>query len=596
MTNNETKETKEEEKIVIINPGCSNKCVFCFNNPEDRRSGEELRKQELKIAKDLIEYIKDCCANLTISGNDPLEYTKLIPMVRHMKKIGFSHIMLCTHGRVQENDTIMEELVGAGITSFRIPIYGSNSEMHDSVTRSRGSFEETIRGIKSIKNIKKQAGLNLLTAVVNQNKNDILNILKLALSFKLDTFQFDMPYLYPSVKDLSYHVPYRDLGRYLKRVMEYISENNVTNVQFNDIPSCVFGFDNKLVVMPKHFKELKKWKIKPKICKDCIVSSKCNGFYANDITKYGIGDIKPITSVKNNAVKYGSVIIIPGCSNKCVFCAAEPVYSEETIKTNEDKICKSLLYFKKTGVNNINISGNDPIEYSKIAQLVRHIKKLGFWDITIATHARNLSAYNFAKEIIEAGANSFTIPLYGSNEKIHESVTMSRGSFRETLRAIGNLKSLGAKVYISSMILNENKEDLIGLVKFFDTLGVDGCSITVSYITKKSCPSHIPIKEMGAYVRPLYLYSVENKADVSFIDFPYCVIGLIDDRIINTTKPYNQGYYQPLKSRRVKINLPIYREKTKLDMCKDCKANHICDGFYANDIKQFGVGDLKPLI
>jgi len=581
--------------IIFIGRECSNKCVFCQNTSSTELPAMELKRQEIRAYKNLLDYGKKGYSGLTITGNDPIEYKKLIPMVEYMKKLGFSDIMLCTHGRVAGDNKIIEKLVDAGITSFRIPLYGSNARIHDSVTRSKGSFEAAINGIKSIRKMKKQAGLNIITAIVNQNKEDVPNILKLALTFKPDNLQFDTPYLYPSVKDMSYHVPYRDLGRYLERVMEYISENSITNVQFNDIPSCVFGFDNKLVVMPKYFAELKKWKIKPKMCGDCMVSYKCNGFYANDISKYGIGGIKPITSNKPDTEKYGSIIIIPGCRNKCVFCTKKSAYSTRKIETNEKKIYKSLLYFKKIGVSRINISGNDPIEYSKITQLIGHIKKLGFEDITIATHARNLSSYNFAREIIGAGANAFTIPIYGPNEKIHESVTMSKGSFQEAVKAIRNLKSLGAKVYISSMILNQNKENLIELIEFFGKLKVDGCSITVSYMIKDDC-SHIPIKDIGKYVRPLYLYSAENKIDVSFIDFPYCVIGSINDSIINTIIPYDRGYCQPSKKRRAKINLPLYRVKTKIGMCEICKARDICGGFYADDIKKYGTGNLKPII
>lgn len=580
---------------IVIGAGCVNRCSFCDFLPNYRPLGINLKKEEVRILKDLLSFRKKGYSDLDISGSDPIEYTKIVPLVRYIRKLGFVNIRLSTHGRRLADKNFAREIIKAGVNIFRIPVYGSNAKIHDSITQAEGSFDEAINGIKSIKNMKKQVGLNIITAIVNKNKEDALNILKLALKLKPDNFQFDTPYLYPSVKDMSYHVPYRDLGRYLERVMEYISENRITNVQFNDIPSCVFGFDNKLVVMPKYFAELKKWKIKPKMCEDCIVSYKCNGFYANDISKYGIGGINPITSNKPDTEKYGSIIIIPGCRNKCVFCTKKSSYSTRKIETNEKKIYKSLLYFKKIGVSRINISGNDPIEYSKITQLVGHIKKLGFEDITIATHARNLSSYNFAREIIGAGANAFTIPLYGSNEKIHESVTMSKGSFQEAVKAIRNLKSLGAKVYISSMILKQNKENLIELIEFFGKLKVDGCSITVSYMIKDDC-SHIPIKDIGRYVMPLYIYSAENKIDISFIDFPYCVIGSINDNIINTIKPYNRGYCQPSKKRRAEINLPLYRVKTKIGMCELCKARDICGGFYADDIKKYGTGNLKPII
>lgn len=280
--------------IIFIGQECSNRCVFCQNTFNKQLSAGELRRQEAKACKDLEDYQNEGCSSITITGSDPLGYKKLIPMVEYIKKLGFSDIILCTHGRVAQDDKIMEKLADAGISSFRIPLYGSNAKIHDSVTRSNGSFEETIKGIKSIKNIKKQVRLTIITAILNQNKDDIPRILKLAFSFKPDNFQFDTIYLYPSVRDISSYVPYRDLGRHIKRAADYAYENNIKNIQFNDIPYCVFGFDSELVVMPKHFAELKKWKIKPEICNQCKLKGECDGFYFNDIKRFGTGGLKPI--------------------------------------------------------------------------------------------------------------------------------------------------------------------------------------------------------------------------------------------------------------------------------------------------------------
>lgn len=42
-------------------------------------------------------------------------------------------------------------------------------------------------------------------------------------------------------------------------------------------------------------------------------------------------------------------------------------------------------------------------------------------------------------------------------------------------------------------------------------------------------------------------------------------------------------------------DIPVYRIKIKLKICKKCFCNSVCDGFLKRDIEKFGIGDLKPI-
>ena len=224
---------------IIIDPGCSNNCVFCGHI--NKKPDQEIRKQEIGIAKDLINYRKQGYSKIEISGGDPIEYDKIVSLVRYIKKIGFNDILLNTHGKMLSDQSLAKELVSSGITLFRIPIYGSKAKIHDSVTQAEGSFDETIEGIKNITKINLSARLMLHTLVLQQNKEDIFNIFKLALKLKMNHFTISVACV--ADNDYSYYVPYKDLKPYLKDLIKYIFDNDIKNVNFSDIPHCVFGFD-----------------------------------------------------------------------------------------------------------------------------------------------------------------------------------------------------------------------------------------------------------------------------------------------------------------------------------------------------------------
>jgi len=284
----------KKDKLAIISVGakCSNKCVFCKKTYDPPTSEKELKRQEIQIYKNLIVYREKGYKSISITGSDPLEYEKLIPLIRYIKRIGFGHIMLCTHGRIQKESKLMEQLADAGVTIFRIPIYGTNAQTHESVTQVKGSFEEALNGIKSIIRLKK-AKLRIVALVVQQNKGDLLKIAKFGLGFNPELFEIDVVHLYPDVKDKSFCVSYKDLWKYLKELVDYKLKMKTNNIRFNDIPYCIFGANYDFVNMPLNpFREKPKGKLE--VCNNCKVSYKCDGFFMNDIKKYGMGGLKPI--------------------------------------------------------------------------------------------------------------------------------------------------------------------------------------------------------------------------------------------------------------------------------------------------------------
>ncbi len=295
---------------VIFNPGCSNNCIFCGDNP--RRTDKEIRKQEVGIYKDILGYRRNGFTKLEISGGDPLEYAKLPAFVRYARQIGFKDVTLATHGRGLSNKQLARELIEAGIDTFRIPLYGSNAEIHESITKAKRSFEESVGGIKNIKKMKPSVGLMIHTLVLQQNKEDLLNIFKLALGLKMDKFCISVLCI-AADGYYNFYVPYKSLRQYIAGLIGYTADKNIGNVYFNDIPYCIFGFDNRQVVMttppdlgnhnqpPADFRsEIRnlpryRLKTKAKICESCSLSYKCEGFYLNDVKKFGTGSLKPVT-------------------------------------------------------------------------------------------------------------------------------------------------------------------------------------------------------------------------------------------------------------------------------------------------------------
>jgi len=297
--------------------------------------------------------------------------------------------------------------------------------------------------------------------------------------------------------------------------------------------------------------------------------------------------------------EWGAVILIPGCKNHCLFCQKIPQSDLLELKKQEINVAKNLTDLKSQGVQGIDISGNDPIEYDKIVSLVKYIKDSGFDNIQISTHGRNLSEPKILNGIINSPLNKLRIPLYGSKPKTHDMVTQSAGSFSETLKGIKGIleKTKAVKIQVSFLITKQNKNDIINFVKLMQRLKITDYYLSVPFIKNDDYSYYIPLKSLGKYVKPAFNYAHKNLFPIKFMEIPFCVFGEFNENINNNILPPNMGEHcQPRKKFKSKIkDMPSYRLKKKLSICKKCRCFDFCDGFLVNDINRYGIGNLEPI-
>jgi MoaA/NifB/PqqE/SkfB family radical SAM enzyme len=165
------------------------------------------------------------------------------------------------------------------------------------------------------------------------------------------------------------------------------------------------------------------------------------------------------------------------------------------------------------------------------------------------------------------------------------------------LAGLRKAAAYGINIQVSCLIMQQNKEDLIGIIELVRSLGITDFYFSIPCIAKKDIPYYIPLKNLGKYVKLAYNYSNKIGYPVTFMEIPFCVFEAYDDNIKNSCRPPNLGKYcQPPPQFRSKVkNMPSYRIKEKTKICQECLCNKICDGFFKNDIKKFGLGDLSPI-
>ena len=108
--------------------------------------------------------------------------------------------------------------------------------------------------------------------------------------------------------------------------------------------------------------------------------------------------------------KWGGIIISPKCQNECLFCRPNHILNLEDLHIQEQNAAKNLIHLRKKGINKLEISGGDPVEYDKIADLVKYAHKIGFNEIMLSTHGRDLKNERFVQNLVKAGITKFRVP------------------------------------------------------------------------------------------------------------------------------------------------------------------------------------------
>lgn len=312
---------KEESKYntevcsILLKSYCSNHCIFCRPLGEDsRKTLEQVAQMEKEIYSDIEKFREIGYERIEVSGGDPVDYDKLPELIAAIRKKGFKWVRISTHGVRFANNNFLNKLLKHKIDVFRIPLYGATADIHDSVTRIKGSFDKTVLGIKNIKEKSKDSKLLLISLVLKQNMKDLTQIFDLIHDLGCDDMYFSPVFI--SNGDYSYYLPYRVQTYLFRKLIRHASKRGLS-LRLRDVPFCVLGFDNDFTentMRPAHlgdksripeyqrtsFADVPSYRLKMHVeaCKQCVVVHKCAGFLVNDVVRYGVKSLKPIKERK----------------------------------------------------------------------------------------------------------------------------------------------------------------------------------------------------------------------------------------------------------------------------------------------------------
>ena len=282
------------------------------------------------------------------------------------------------------------------------------------------------------------------------------------------------------------------------------------------------------------------------------------------------------------------------CNNNCRFCA-QAMYRMYNKTTQE--VIEDLEAAKNDGCDRVIFTGGEPTIRKDILNLVRYAKRLGFDVIQIQTNGRMFYYKKFCEQMIEAGANEFALALHGPTPEVHDFLTRAPGSFKQTVMGIKNLKSLGQKVIMNSVVTKPNYRFTPDTARLFVALKVDQFQFAFVHATgnaKVYFDSMMPRMSLAVpYLKKALQIGIDAGIPVMVEAVPFCLLKGYE-------KYVSDLYIPPSEVREYEHFFPKFEEtrkqiKRKFPQCKQCKYDLICEGPWMEYPDRFGSDEFKPV-
>lgn len=171
------------------------------------------------------------------------------------------------------------------------------------------------------------------------------------------------------------------------------------------------------------------------------------------------------------------------CPMRCILCSSdggEPLPNEFKLGELKDIVNQA----KSIGVNEICLSGGEPLTYPYILDICKYITDLCI-DVSIYTSGNIFDGDNSLSSISEkyflklraAGVKKVVFSIHGPNPQIHDKITGRQESFKNLLKSIKNAQRTHLNIEAHFVPLQENFKELPNIVSLLNEIGLKSIHI-----------------------------------------------------------------------------------------------------------------------
>ncbi len=274
--------------------------------------GDKRDRHPDKTTEEVLGILDDARAwadEVVFTGGEITVRRDLPELIEYARSIGFRIIQLQTNGRMLSVPRVVERLAAAGVTEFSPALHGPNAAIHDGSTSVKGSFRQTLTGIRNVRRIGLPVVLN--SVITRANHRHLRAMARLFVALEVDQFQFAFVHALGSAAAHFDEVVPRlsAVGPYAREALE-VGEAAGVSCMTEAIPLCFLGrfahlaaewriprtriYDADQIVEDYTETRLREGKAKGPPCEGCAARDRCEGPWREYPARFGWGEFVPL--------------------------------------------------------------------------------------------------------------------------------------------------------------------------------------------------------------------------------------------------------------------------------------------------------------
>lgn len=307
--------------------------------------------------------------------------------------------------------------------------------------------------------------------------------------------------------------------------------------------------------------------------------------------------------MENTIVSY----ILSGydCNNNCISCVyygtAQQLRRErEDLSLSTRAIQKIIRDSKKKGMHNLTLSGGEPTIRKDFLDILKYARYTGL-NISVQTNGRAFANPQFAKNTIRiCGDLPLNISLYHSKPLVHDKITQVKGSWRQTVKGLENLKQLGAtQISLTTVLLTSNCNAIMPMAKLARGLGIKSVTFkhptpTPHILKRRLMPK---FSRLQKHIKKSIAFGSRNGISLDFSGIPLCFMRGYEKHsfeLIEDCQGLNKEIDSPMEKKQDFKKL-FFSMKCKPMKCKTCAYYYICEGMWTDYLSLYGDAELEPI-
>lgn len=264
-----------------------------------------------------------------------------------------------------------------------------------------------------------------------------------------------------------------------------------------------------------------------------------------------------------------AIVFTMQCNSNCIMCPCSEV-SRKTGFLSSVEYIKELLRYIPEDTQYLTLTGGEPTllkeDFFEILEHIKETRKQTHFQLL--TNGRAFGDYSFTKRFVDCLPESIEIgvPIYGYNEETHDSITQTKGSFKQTVVGIHNLLhhniDVEARIVLTKLNIDYIEKVAAYIIKYLhgvrcvNFMGLELMGNAAKNMNEIWLPYDIMFEKAEKAIRLL----INHGIDVKLYNFPLCSV---------------KKEYWDICSRSIS-NYKIQYD----DTCSECRVKDLCGGIF----------------